>query len=352
MPEIWGTHYTRTELVERLGDLRQLADVRPIEFTDGPERGTRGVSIRNAAGLSFRVLLERGMGLYDLQFQGVPIPFLSPAGAVHPAYYDPTGLGWLRSWPGGFLTPCGLTQVGSPCRDNEEELGLHGRLASLPAANVAWGAGWSGDEYLLWVEGSMRESVFFGENLLLRRRIWTRLDTPYLWIEDKVENQGQKPAPHMFLQHINLGFPLVDGTTRLILPEHTTRPRDETAAVGLAECQSFSSPIPDYAEQVFYHDLSANADGYVAVSLVNPSFNGGQGLGLTLRYSKNQYPVLVEWKMMRAGTYVVGLEPSNCLVEGRAAERASGRLQFLQPGETRHYAIEARFFEPGKSAKC
>jgi hypothetical protein len=348
MPEIWGIQYTRAELVERLGDMRQLADVQPFEFTDGLERGTRGVCMRNAAGLSFRVLLERGMSLYDLQFQGVPFAYLSPAGAVHPAYTDPTGAGWLRSWPGGFLTPCGLTQVGSPCRDGEEELGLHGRVASLPAANVAWGTEWQGDDYMLWVEGSMHESSVFGDNLLLRRRVWTRLDAPRFWIEDRVENQGRKASPHMFLQHINLGFPLVDSATRLILPEHTTRPRDATAAPGLAECLTFSGPIPDYAEQVFYHDLSADAQGRVDVNLVNSSFKGGEGLGLTLRYAKDQYPYLVEWKMMQAGTYVVGLEPSNCLVEGRAAERASGRLQFLQPGEARHYAIEVEFFEPGK----
>ena len=136
MPELWGKRYTRRELMERLGDLRQLAEVRPFEFTDGLERGTRGVFMRNAAGLSFRILLERGMGLYDLQFRGVPFAFLSPAGAVHPAYSDPTGTGWLRSWPGGFLTPCGMTQVGSPGRDGAEELGLHGRVAGLPAANV------------------------------------------------------------------------------------------------------------------------------------------------------------------------------------------------------------------------
>jgi hypothetical protein len=345
MPEIWGRKYTRAQLLQHIGDLRQLADVRPFEFADGPERGTRGVSFRNAAGLAFRVLLERGMSLYDLQFRGTPLPFLTPAGAVHPAFHEPHGTGWLRSWPAGFMTPCGLTQVGSPCRDGEEELGLHGRAASLPAENVSWGTDWQGDEYSLWVEGSMRESVLFGENLLLRRRVWTRLDAPRLWIEDRVENQGQQPAPHMFLQHINLGFPLVSGDTRLILPEHTTRPRDETAAAGLAECLVFSDPIPDYAEQVFYHDLSAQADGRVEISLVNLAFNHGQGLGLTLRYSKDQYPIFVEWKMMRSGTYVVGLEPSNCLVEGRAAARASGRLQFLQPGETRQYAIEVELFE-------
>jgi hypothetical protein len=169
------------------------------------------------------------------------------------------------------------------------------------------------------------------------------LDSACLWIEDKVENQGLKPSPHMFLQHINLGFPLVGSTARLILPEHTTRPRDDTAAAGLADCLSFSEPVADFPEQVFYHDLSAGVDGRVEVSLLNPAFNAGHGLGLTLRYSKKQYPVLVEWKSLQAGTYVVGLEPANCHVEGRAAERASGRLQFLLPGEVRGYGIEVLF---------
>ena len=32
---------------------------------------------------------------------------------------------------------CGLTQVGSPCRDGDEELGLHGRIHHPPAREVA-----------------------------------------------------------------------------------------------------------------------------------------------------------------------------------------------------------------------
>jgi hypothetical protein len=43
---------------------------------------------------------------------------------------------------------------------------------------------------------------------------------------------------------------------------------------------------------------------------------------------------------MGYGTYVLGLEPANCHVEGRASERASGRLQHLQPGEIRAYRLE------------
>jgi len=43
--------------------------------------------------------------------------------------------------------------------------------------------------------------------------------------------------------------------------------------------------------------------------------------------------------MANQGTYVVGLEPANCWVEGRAKERERG-LQFLKPGETREYHLE------------
>jgi hypothetical protein len=43
--------------------------------------------------------------------------------------------------------------------------------------------------------------------------------------------------------------------------------------------------------------------------------------------------------MLDAGTYVVGLEPANCLVLGRAYERKAGTLQFLEPGEVRQYDL-------------
>ena len=43
---------------------------------------------------------------------------------------------------------------------------------------------------------------------------------------------------------------------------------------------------------------------------------------------------------MGEGDYVVGMEPANCLVEGREVDRAVGRLQFLEPGESRPYHLE------------
>jgi hypothetical protein len=340
MIELWGKAYTPADLRQRVGDMSQLAGAQPFELTDGPERGCRGVRLYNAAGLDMTVMTERGLSVTALSYRGVPLPFISSVGSVFPAYTDGRGLGWLRTWPGGFLTPCGLTQVGSPCTDGGEELGQHGRVASLPARNVNWGGRWQGDEYDVWVEGTVRETAVFGENLALTRRLWMRLGEPRFWIEDRVENRGFSAAPHMFLQHINLGFPLVDTTARLELPERVTEPRDDAARPGLNQCCEFGAPTAGYREQVFFHDLRPDAQGQVFARLVNPAFNGGRGLSVCLRYARADYPVLLEWKMMGQGLYVVGLEPANCYGEGRVRERERGTLVMLAPQETRLYRLE------------
>jgi hypothetical protein len=340
---LWGKTYTRQEILRRVGDIRQLARVEPFELVEGSERGVRAVRMRNAAGLELVIITDRGMAITELIFQGVPLPFFTGIGVAHPAFSESQGAGWLRTWPGGFLTSCGLDQVGSPCNDSGEELGLHGRIAGIPAAQVRWGGDWKEDDYFLWAEGQVRQSCMFGEDISLHRRVGLWLGGARFWIEDTVENHSFKQVPHMFLQHFNLGFPLVDAGTRLELPQHTTRPRDLSARDGIAQYNNFEDPQPDYKEQVFYHDLIADEAGQAEVRLVNPGFDRGRGLTIYWRYSLNEYPVLVEWKMMGEGQYVVGIEPSNCRVEGRASERERGSLQVLQPFEKRRYMIEVGF---------
>jgi hypothetical protein len=43
---------------------------------------------------------------------------------------------------------------------------------------------------------------------------------------------------------------------------------------------------------------------------------------------------------MGEGAYVLGLEPGNCHVEGRARERERGTLEFIEPGERREFSLE------------
>jgi hypothetical protein len=343
MNENFSQRFSRNELLRRVGDMRQLAGAQAYELSDGNQRACRNVRLYNAAGLDFEVLAERGMGIGRLAYRGVPLSWISPVGVAHPAYLESQPLAWLRNWPGGFLTPCGLAQVGSPDMEDGNALGIHGRIANLPAHNLSWGADWQSETYTIWVEGTLHETAVFGENLTLKRRIWTGLNEPRLWVEDRVENHGFEPAPHMFLQHINLGFPLVSPDARLELPAHVTVPRDEPARLGLEHCCQFNEPTHGYQEQVFYHELKPDNLGQVEVRLLNPLFMGQAGLGVSLRFAKAEYPVFVEWKMMGEGTYVIGLEPANCHVEGRTKERQRGTLVMLEPGEVRTYRLEIGF---------
>ena len=66
--------------------------------------------------------------------------------------------------------------------------------------------------------------------------------------------------------------------------------------------------------------------------------------GVALSYN-GTCPELVQWKLPGRGEYVMGLEPANCLVEGRAKERDWGTLQVMEPGETRTYDLTFSIYE-------
>ena len=98
----------------------------------------------------------------------------------------------------------------------------------------------------------------------------------------------------------------------------------------------FQEPEAGFAEQVFLHDIPAGVDGMAEATLFNPKLK----LGVRVRFRKAELPFMAEWKMMGKGTYVVGFEPANAFVLGRASERAAGRLQMLEPGERRKFRVE------------
>jgi hypothetical protein len=125
--------------------------------------------------------------------------------------------------------------------------------------------------------------------------------------------------------------------------ETGVRPRDSDAAAGVGKERGCESPTAEYREQVFYHDLIADSQGFSTVALANEPL----GLGVYVRARRAELPYFTQWKMMGRGTYVVGLEPGSCLVEGRAKERASGRVFFLEPGEQREFLLECGILDGG-----
>ncbi len=340
MSDLFERTYSRDELRRKSGDISQIGGTKLYELQDGNEKGVRAIDFKTGSGFNFTVIPDRGMDISYAEYQGASLAYISPTGTLAPSFYESQGLGWLRGFYGGLLVTCGLTYAGAPSIDNGQELGLHGRASYIPARNLWVDGEWDGDTYVMWAQGKVREAAVFGENVCLTRKIWARLGESRLFIEDVAENLGFERTPHMILYHINIGFPLLDSSAELITASQDVRPRDENARPGLEECFCFSDPIPGYAEQVFYHEMKMDQDGHVWVALVNTSFKNGQGLGIYVKYSKSELPNFVQWKMIGEGLYVVGLEPANCGVEGRAKERERGTLQFLEPGEKRYYNLE------------
>jgi hypothetical protein len=316
--------------------MNQLASVTQVTEDAGPARGARRVLVRNGE-LCFDVHPDRGLDITRLSYRGIPLTWLSPAGVAAPWAATAGTAEWLRTFAGGLVTTCGLDSFGSASEDAGEVFPLHGRAGSLQAEELACAGSWHGAEsYELTVTGALRQAQLFGEYLLLRRRITTWLGSRALTVEDTVTNEGFRSQPHMLLYHVNLGWPLLDAGSVLHIPTRRVIARDAAAAAGVKSWNTFSRPDVQFAEQVFRHELEAAPDGTVEVRLTNQRI----ALGVALRFSTQHLPHLFEWKMLGAGTYVLGLEPANCpVIEGRATARERGELPLLEPGESRVYSL-------------
>ncbi len=336
MPTLFHRHYTPTELQQYAGsDLTQLAGIRIIEYQEGRARGLRAAQVWTGSGFRFDVLLDRALDIGAAEHNGRPLAFVYPALAT-PQYYDPHGAGWIRSWGAGLVTTCGLSFFGQPEKDNGEELGLHGRISHIPAENVHTTQEWRGDDYVLEIEGRIREARIFGENLVLHRRISTQLGANSFTIHDTLVNAGFRPAPHMILYHCNFGFPVVSPDSEILLDEESVRPRDARAEKGFGQQTRFEPPVSEYPEQVFFHKPRPDANGLAQGSIINHAMN----FGAYVKWRLAELPYMGQWKLMQAGEYVCALEPANYWETPRQKLRAEGRLKMLQPDERIEYLLE------------
>jgi len=346
MVKLYGRNYTRRELFRRVGDLSQVGGVRPFTFTEGPARGMAGIDVRSGSGLNYTVLPDRGLDLSVAEYRGTPLAWRSAIGDRSPAFFEPEGMGWLMTFGGGLMVTGGLDQIGMPCEDEGQPYGLHGRYSGLPAERVHCDEVWKGNACTLAIEGRVRQASVFGKHLALHRRIETPLGESKIIVRDRVENAGSLPQPHMILYHCNFGFPLVDEGARIHAPAEAIVPRDEEAAQGLKRAMVLDGPALR-GEQCFFYTMKPRR-GWVEVVLANRKL-GDRGLGIVLRYRADTLPYFTEWKCMADKTYVLGLEPSNTPLVGRAEARRLGELETLRPGASVEYEVELSILD-GKKA--
>lgn len=334
------------ELKKYLGRMDQLAGIQTCILQDGKAWTSRCAYVYTGTGLEFTVYLDRCMDISQARYKGFPLGWRSTPGDVAPFYYEPEGIRWLRSYFGGLLTTCGLTNVGPPCEKSElSGDGLHGRISNTPAEDVCIEKKWIDDKYTLILRGKMRQSALFMENLVLEREIKTYLGAKAFWIKDVVTNEGFRKSPFMILYHINIGWPVVREGAKVCIPAKRTTPRDKVAESGLDPWHEITSPAEEYSERVYFHTLDESLEEAVIgifhpVSLIDEDFRG-----VYIKYNPMKLPKLVQWKMLGAGEYVIGLEPSNAGVLGRDETERRGEMDYLMPGEIRTYELEIGVIE-------
>lgn len=320
----------KSETLKYIGNLSQLGGCRHYTLSEGWARGMRATDINTGSGLQYTVLPDRAMDISLASYKGSNLVYLTCNSETNPAFYEPGGIGWLRTFAAGLFTTCGLTYLGSPCEDEGEQLGLHGRISTTPAKQFADLSDWDGEKYCIKVRGVIEEGFLFGNKLRLERVISSILGESAIHVQDKIINFGSKPSPFTILYHINFGYPLLSEDSELIIEPSETIPRDAEAVPGLNEFRRFIKPEPDFKEQVFYHKMRGNSTGETEVTIRNQKIK----TAVTIKFNIKQLPYITQWKMMGNGEYVLGIEPCNIPCKSRDVLRKENILPFLQPGES------------------
>lgn len=355
MTQLYGQTLTRAQIAARTGCPAAFGGVRLVTLADGLERGVRMLEFRTGSGLRFTVMVDRAMDIAEVDHKGRAIGWQSPTQFRNPALFEPEsegGLGLMRSFS-GFLVTCGMDHIlgaeevpashyNYPRRPSAKH-GLHGRVSQIPARLTGYGERWEGDRCILWAEGIIIQAALFGEVLHLTRRIEADLGGNDIRLTDRVENAGFAVTPHMYFYHVNLGFPLLDVGSRYLAPVADVMwasHADRYQAQGVGY-RSMGPPQQGFAEQVWSHEMRADAAGRVAVALVNDRL----ALGLEMVTRKDQVPCHYQWQNLQAGQYVLGIEPSTHHVTGNLAARERGEMIWLRAGEARDYASTFRVLD-------
>ena len=318
-----------------IGHRDQLMKVKRVRMQEGKADGVEMIDVQNRSGMHFDVNVSRGMDIPYLDFCGENIGFISPCGVVAPEYFDDKGLGFLKSFTAGFLTTCGLKVAGAPCEYEGTSYGLHGNLSHTPAENVSCRIEEEGDTPCAVIIGTVRDAVIFGDKMSLEREIKCFYKERKFTIHDKVTNEGYKKVRQMLLYHCNIGYPILTPDSEVYIPSLEVKARNAHAEEGIKNWMELQEADPDYEEMCYYHKLKPDADNHSVVAVYNPELE----LGIAIEIDLDTLDHFVQWKMMGAGDYVMGLEPGNSTIDGIEDAVENGSMKYLEPGESREYRL-------------
>jgi len=315
------------------GNAQQVRGVEEYYLAEGKASGIHMMRVRNGIGMEVEVCLDRCADITRVTFRGDNLGYFSPAGYVAPTYYDANGAEMIRSFTGGFLTTCGLDNVGLPCEIDGIRYPLHGRISNQPAEHCYWIE--TEDEFIIYA--TIRQAGLLMEKLELVRKISIGKLENTICVKDRITNCGQDETPCMILYHMNIGYPLLSEHAILDIPAQNIKARNTFAEECIEQWKVIEEPGSLKEEACYFHDFIM--DGFAR--LFNPDINKG----IEIRFDAKKLNCFTQWKMMGKYDYVMGLEPGNCLPNGRKQATEEGKLVLLKEQEDVTYRIDIKIVE-------
>ena len=299
------------------------------------ESGVAALRIINARG-EIIVLPFQGQQVWRAKFDGRELTMRS-------MFDEPISTREYLENYGAFMIHCGITGLGAPGPDDNHR--LHGELPNAPFCS-AW-LELDPDQRSAKVGGNYQHIVAFSTNYLATIETSLQAESALLDFSVSVENLKQTPMDLMYLAHANFR-PVDDGElhysafynsksvrVRQSIPSHINpKPGYKEFLSRLTDSPEMHHKLkPGLAfdpEVVFEIDMIGDADGFAHALQKHPN-----GTADYVRCRPDQAPLCMRWICRTPDQDGLGIAfPSTSGVDGYTTEKARGRLETVQSGDT------------------
>ena len=291
----------------RISNTAQAFSVRRYTLFGGAEDGIKVVDCDNGK-LRFLLNESKACDVMQIYYLGENVSFLSKNGFCKRETPFPS------RFEGGALYTCGLDAVG-----NVEGKEMHGGFHNVPARIIKAEC----EEDGIRVESEIRVTALFGQNIAVRRSIFSPYGSGKIILSDSIINIGTRDEEYCLLYHINIGYPLLTAGGKIIIPNNGVRPITERAKSLMGELWTFTAPVDNAEEACYYFDTAEGKASYV-----NPE----KGRRFTVSFSDN-LGKFVLWKSNASQDYAMGLEPTT------TEFGTNLRYRKIAAGETERFSV-------------
>ena len=344
MVTLLGKQYSKNDLLRYTGNISQIAGVSESVILGSKAGGMRMYHVRNGNGLTLDLLPDKCLDIASLSYKGINFAWQSKTGLHAPGRMHPVLGEFDRYFGGGMLWTCGLKNTGPDYIDEDGFFQhAHGRIGITPCDNSWAKASWDGNDYCITAGGTVRDAMLGAHHLQLTREITVSMANNEIHVVDILENLEPESTVYLILYHFNFGFPFISEDINMVFGESLAemKPRTEAARQGIAQWNEYTKPVDGFEEHCYFHEPAPRSGSTCVVSLENSAL----GVGVKISYDNANLPILTEWKSVRSGEYVLGIEPGNSYISGMANEKKNGRVDTIGGFDKKVFDIRLSFYD-------